>query len=343
MVSVAVTPEGRRGGISINSIRILVVAVGVTLLVLAGCSRGPSGATGTSNTVVDEPWLYGGEDVRIPVIDTLGRDLGKASRALKNKQPAEASAALRDGAAFLEHEAEGVTPEGRAKMKAAAAKLNKLADRIDGGASVSAESFQAEMREAHAVDVDYLWATAAAEEWMPRVGQVEEHLQGARQQLAANQPQELATELRKTAALLRLEAGRLGGTAKKSIEVSWFEVRQLGAKAQIGALTDAVRLEQVAARTNQTLARAYTEEAKRLWDERQAEQTAQLLGVAVEEYERGLAWIGAENEEQAKADAENARRLARVMAAGPTPATKKVAEVFEKFDIAVNALGKRLD
>ena len=53
-------------------------------------------------------------------------------------------------------DAEGVTPEGRAKMKAAAANLTKLADRIDAGTPVSAESFQAEMREAYAVDVDYL-------------------------------------------------------------------------------------------------------------------------------------------------------------------------------------------
>ena len=322
---------------------LLVIGVGVTLVALAGCARGPSAVTGTSDSAADATWVYGGEDIWIPVIDTLGRDFGKASQALKNKQPIEASAALRDGAAFLEQGAERVTPEGRVKMKAAAAKLTKLAETIDGDTPISVDSFQSVMREAYAVDVDYLWTIASVEEWMPHVQQVEDHLQAARDQLAAGNPQEVATELRKAAALLRLEAGRIGGNNRKTIEASWFEVRQLGAKAQTGALTDVTRLERVAARTNQTLAQAHVNQARSLWDEHHSDQAAQLLGVAADEYERALAWIGAQNEEFAKAGAENAQRLVYTIATSPTPPGKEIAAGFDQFDIAVVSLGKRLE
>lgn len=323
--------------------RFFVIGIGVTLVALAGCARGPSAVTGTSDSAAEATWVYGGEDVWIPVIDVLGQDLGKASRALKNKQPIEAAAALRDGAAFLEQGAERVTPEGRVKMKAAAARLTKLAETIDGDTPISPDSFHSAMREVYAVDVDYLWSTADVEQWMPFVQQVEEHMQTARDQLVAGNPQEVATELRKTAALLRLEAGRIGGNNRKTLEASWFEVRQLGAKAQTGALTDVVRLERVAARTNQVLAQAHVNEARRLWDEHHSDQAAQLLGAAADEYDRALAWIGAQNEESAKAGAENARRLVYKIAASPTPPGKEIADGFDQFDIAVASLGKRLE
>jgi hypothetical protein len=319
-----------------------VVAIGLAVSTLTACGGGPSPVAGTSETEVDPHWLYGGEDIWIPVVDTLGSELSSASRTLENHQPADAAKALRNGAAFLESGTEKLTPEGRAKVKAAADNLKNLADTIDSGAKVTLEDFQIQIREAYAVDSDYRWGAADIGEWMPVVLEVQTHFEEARGQLEAQRPQEAATELRKAAALLRLEAGRIGGDAKKTIEGSWFEVRQLAAKAQTGGVTDVSRMERVAARSCQTLAEAHHAEAEGLWTEHQAAQSGQVIDLAVKEFERGLVWIGAQNDSTAKGAAEDARRLADALSTDQAPDAKDVAAVFDSFGTAIASLGVQL-
>jgi hypothetical protein len=321
---------------------IFVVAIGVAVSTFTACGGGPSPVAGTSETEVDPHWLYGGEDIWIPVVDTLGSELSSASRTLEDHQPADAAKALRAGAVFLESETEKLTPEGRAKVKAAAVNLKNLADTIDSGAKVTIEELQTQIREAFSVDMDYRWGTTDISEWVPVVLEVQTHFEEARGQLEAQRPQEAATELRKAAALLRLEAGRIGGDAKKAIEGSWFEVRQLAAKTQTGGVTDIAKMERVAASSCQTLAQAHQAEAEGLWTEHQAAQSGQVLDLAVKEFERGLVWIGAQNDPTAKGEAEAARRLADALGTTPAPEATEVAGVFEGFDTAIAALGVQL-
>ncbi len=320
---------------------LLVVAIGSALSIVSACGGAPPPVADTSGSSADDSWIFGGEDVWIPIVDPLGESLGDASRALAGKRPADAAAALRDGAAFLDAETERVAPEGRPKVRRAAGALTALADKLDKGAPVSVQTLNTEMREAYSVDVDYRWATVDATEWMPMVQLTHDHLEAAREQLAAKRPAEAATELGKAAALLRLEAGRVGGAERKAIEAAWFEVRQLAAKAQVGALTDAARLQPVAAHACQTLAQAHLAGAERFWAEHQAAPSGQLLDLAVKEFERGLIWIGGQADPAARQAAENARRLAAALDAGPTPADSEVATVFDEFSTAVAALDIR--
>ena len=67
-----------------------------------------------------------------------------------------------------------------------------------------------------------------------------------------------------------------------------------------------------------------------------------LLDLAVKEFERGLVWIGAQNDSTAKGEAEAALRLADTLGTTPAPDGKEVAAVFESFGTAVATLGVQL-
>jgi len=317
-----------------------VVAVGVAISFLVACGGSPqvvdtSGSTG-------EPWLYGGKDVWIPIVDPLGQRLAEASRALSSERPADAAEALREGAAFLESEAERVAPGERGKMHQAASRLTKLAETLDAGAPVTRQAFDLETREVFAVDVDCRWATVSEADWMAATELVHTHLERARELLAANEPQAVAIELRKAAALLRLEAGRADGADRKAIEAAWFELRQLAAKAQVGTLTDVAVLAHGAAHACQTLAQAHQCETGRLWAEHQAAPAGRTLALAAKELERALVWIGAQDDSTQKAAAEEARRVATALVSGPPPAEAEVTKALDELRLSIRSLGERL-
>ena len=101
-------------------------------------------------------------------------------------------------------------------------------------------------------------------------------------------------------------------------------------------------MERVAARSCQTLAQAHHAEAEGLWTEHQAAQSGQVIDLAVKEFERGLVWIGAQNDSTAKGAAEAARRLADALSTDPAPDAKEVAAVFDSFGTAIASLGVQL-
>jgi hypothetical protein len=52
---------------------LLVVAIGSALSVVLACGGAPPPVADTSGSSADDVWIFGGEDVWIPIVDPLAR------------------------------------------------------------------------------------------------------------------------------------------------------------------------------------------------------------------------------------------------------------------------------
>jgi hypothetical protein len=145
-----------------------------------------------------------------------------------------------------------------------------------------------------------------------------------------------ATETRKAAAYLKLEAGRATGDAKKVLMDSVQELEKLAGDVQKGTVADLKEMQNAFARAEHAIARHHYLKAVELRAKNDAQKTGRALQSAADYIDSGQVWLTQKMHEGVADSVNEARRVAAKMVYGSGAAADEVGKAFE-------GLGKELD
>ncbi len=109
------------------------------------------------------------------------------------------------------------------------------------------------------------WRVTDVATWYPVSEEPQRHFTDAVAAYAKKDYQAVATDIRKAAGYLRLEAGRASGAAEQELDHSVAELDKLAASVEKGAVKDKQSLANAFARANHALALAHRSKAAELW------------------------------------------------------------------------------
>jgi hypothetical protein len=170
-----------------------------------------------------------------------------------------------------------------------------------------------------------------------------DHLQEAREHFTQKDLTAAAADLRKAAALLKLEAGSaLTPEDQELLQTSAQELDRLAAEMQQKAAVTGTELNHAIARAHHGSARHYYRQAMEDWTKKATAQAGHDLRAAVDHVQQGLASAGVTLTAATRAALDEARLLAGKMIAETGFVLDRFGEGYQAVGQAIEGLGKQL-
>jgi hypothetical protein len=173
---------------------------------------------------------------------------------------------------------------------------------------------------------------------------LDDHLQNAREHFTRKDLTAAAADLRKAAALLKLEAGSaLTPEDKELLQTSAQELDKLAAELQQKAAVTDTELNHAIARAHYGSARHYYRQAMEDWTKKATARAGHDLQVAVDHVQQGLASAGGTLSAASRTALDEARWLAGKMMAGTGFVLDRFGEGYQAVGQAIEGLGKQIE
>jgi hypothetical protein len=147
---------------------------------------------------------------------------------------------------------------------------------------------------------------------------------------------EAATDIRKGAAFMKLEAERATGDAKKVLADAVADLQKLADDVQKGVVADLKDLQNSFARAEHALARHHYMKAVELREKNETQKAGRELQTAADYVDSGQVWLTKKMHKGTQDVVNEARRVAGKMVAGAGASAEDIGKAFDN-------LGKELD
>ncbi|MGH7182357.1 MAG: hypothetical protein ACREJN_10315 [Nitrospiraceae bacterium] len=345
----------------IHTYKTLMTAMLFALIPLCGVAIAQTTkmpAAPTAPVTIQSPtdWIAYEDRTYTPVADEISRRLAAGRKAFVDKDNKKAAAEMRAVADELKEQAARAAKVDTARAKAEMTLAQETAKRMDltakkvTAAAVALESgkikTQADLDKiidkAARADMERRWLVTDVTTWYPVSEEPQRHFVGAIEAYAKKDYQAAATEIRKAASYVRLEAWRAASETKQALQISVAELDTLAASAEKGAVKDAKAMDKAFTHANHALALAHRAKAAESWAHKEYDKAGYELKAAAHALESAAGWAGAEAKAGASATVADTKALGDKLASGATWAREEVAKGFESLGNALNALGQKI-
>jgi hypothetical protein len=151
-----------------------------------------------------------------------------------------------------------------------------------------------------------------------------------------------ASEIRKGAAFLKLEAGRAEGDTKKALLASIKELEDLEDKVEKGTVHSAKEMDDVFARAHQALADHHYVKASESWTKKAITKTGHHLKAAAVHLENAMAWSGQKVEQGTASITKEAHSLGDKMVKGAGWVLDQAASGLKNLGEEIKNLGHKI-
>ncbi len=296
-------------------------------------------------------WIQYDDLSLTPVVDDVSRSLAAARTALAAKDNAKAAESLQAAARALHAQAEQAAKADKAqaatdarqardvqaRMAALVKQIDHTADQVRAGKIHDTAGLDRTLTRAQRADLDRRWVLTDVESWYPVTQEPQRHFTAALAEFAKKDYQSAALDVRQASALLRLEATRAHGDARKAL---------LGAEAQLDKTATALSrgkvkterdLTTVFARADHALALAYHAKATESLAHKAYHDAGYELKAAAQGLENAATWSGDEARGAAGSAAHDARDVGDKLLSG---ARWTQHELTHGFDAIRNGLAR---
>ncbi len=192
----------------------------------------------------------------IPVVGDLSRRLRRAYRALEKRDTRGAVGELRYAVTWLrDRRHKSADPESAMAVATAAERLTELCTLLERGGRVQPQDLLGAMEAAHEAEVDELWPGVPSSVWFPLSDRPNEHFRLAHSHLIGGQTNRAAAELRKAAALVRLEASRARPSERDDLLDCTEQLRAMASSIRRADPAESNRMRALFGKTHRALAR----------------------------------------------------------------------------------------
>jgi hypothetical protein len=326
--------------------RKLTIVVAVTTAIagawlIPGSCEAVSGAT-ASEPGPGEQWLHLREDVWLPVVDDVGRDLIDARRGFLEGDRAEAAAEARKAAALMIDAQSHAAQSDQVAFAAAIDSLEDLASKLEHGQVASLEELDPVLEKAYQTDIVHHWVAISERyyAWVPLVPFPYDHLYKAHEEFADRDRKAAATDVHQAAAFLKLEEKRATNTGRAALDASARELDDLANRIDENGVSSVSELDAAFARAEHALAEHHYRKALGDWAKDDAVSAGHALDAAVTDLEHALTWSRRKAETSTVAAIDEARPLARKLIGDTDWARDEVDRVIRDVGNGIERFGK---
>lgn len=331
---------------------------------VAANAQSAAAANAPTPTRAPDDWIVYEDRTYTPVVDTVSRHLDAARKALDAKDNATAAAELRVVAGELRLQAARAALADRAlvrtdkalaaadarhgqdtvnRLNASARKVGSAAVAIEHGQVKTTADLDKAIDRAVRADMERRWAVTDVSDWYRVSEEPQRHFTDAVTAYAGKEYETAATDIRKAASYLRLEASRATGDAKQELDGSIAQLEALAASVQKGTGRDEQSMARVFAKADHALALQHRSKAAESWARNEYERAGYELKAAAHALESAAGWIGGAAKAGVSATVEDVRSLGNELATGGNWTRAEVARDFASLGNGIDATGKHVD
>ncbi|HWS05165.1 MAG TPA: hypothetical protein VN230_05200 [Burkholderiaceae bacterium] len=291
-----------------------------------------------------------------PVVDDVSRHLAAARAALAKKDAAQAADSLHAAARALEAQGDRAAKLDRqraaadlkaakdvhVKMAALTKQLDATAAQVKAGKLSSTTALDKTIGKAQRADLERRWLVTDVTTWYPVAEEPQRHFGAAIEAYAKKDYKAAATEVRKAASYVRLEAARAAGDVKIGLDAANADLEKTAAALDKGAVKVQKDMEKTFASANHALALAHRARAAESWARKSYDQAGYELKAASHGLESGAGWVSNEAKAAASAAAADARAIGDKLASSGVWAKDEIAKGFESLGSSLNKLGQSI-
>lgn len=167
-------------------------------------------------------------------------------------------------------------------------------------------------------------------------------MQQARDNFIDRDYQRAGQELRKAAALLRVEAGRATGEARRDLVSAARDLDRLAFAVEQGRLHRVEQIDPYLARAEHASARAYHRMAEEAWRAGDPRRAGHALRASARHLERAAVYVGAEGMGIARDVTGDAFRISGALVEGVGYVPREVGRAIQGVGSAMDRLGQRI-
>ena len=338
-----------------------VLALGLPAWAQTGSPATPAAATAPAAKPATAPaakapadWIVWDDTTYTPVLDEVSQSLADARKAVAAKDNARAAEAMTAAARALEKQAaqaarmeqqravadEKLARETRQRMDKLVKQLDATAAQLKAGKLATPAALDKALTQAQRADLERRWLVTDVTTWYPVVEQPQTHFLAAAEAYAKKDYKAAATEVRKAAGFVRLEAARAVGDSRRALDESAAALSATAKSLDKGTVKSAQDLDKVFARADHALALAHRARAAESWARKAYDQAGYELKAAAHSVEAAAAWTGDKAKAAAQAGAADARSVGDKLASAGVWTRDEVAKGFEGLGSALNRLGQ---
>ena len=284
----------------------------------------------------DEWLIVPEQNLYLPVIDELGRNLRDADTAVGNHEPRVAAAALRRASTYM-RSLPTVDTKGRAALEQNARALDALAHELDRKVIEPRRLVDA-YRRAYETEVASYWAHVGDDQWRRISRRSSRHLERAVTEFPTD-PRAAADDLRKAEAYLRLDESRHSTFLLRRAE---RKLTQLADRIDRGEVHDVTSVEDAAADGEHALAQMHYEEALMAWKDRKEAVAKRELRETADHLRRAAQRANAELKAAADSLEHETQRLVSEAKTTWSETAKRVEQDLKEARDALRRLGNRI-
>jgi hypothetical protein len=317
----------------------------------------------TISTKSPEDWIVYDDATYTPVVDDVSRHLDAARKAFDAKDTKKAAAEMRAVADELKRQAARAGANGAIRVKtdkalldadtthaedttkrmnASALTVSAAAASIESGQIKTKADLDKAIDQATRADMDRRWLVADVATWYPVTEEPQRHFTNAVANYARKDYKATATEIRKAASYVRLEAGRATGEPKQELDRSVAQLDALATSVENGALKDDHVMANVFAHADHALAVEHRAKATESWTRKDYDKAGYELKAAASGLESAAGWTGEEAKAGASATVAEARALGEKLASGGAWTRDEVAKGFDALGHSIDELGRKI-
>ena len=315
-------------------------------------------------TKTPEDWIVYDDTTYTPVLDEVSRHLDAARKAFDAKDNKKASMELRTVADELKKQSARASKQGKAQIEAdkellvadkkyaqdttkhldsVALTVGSAAAAIDSGKINSKSDLDKVMGKAARADLERRWLVSDVAEWYP-VTEEPQHL--FLEAVAANARKDqkaAATDIRKAAGYLRLEAERAAGKAKQALENSFIELDGLANSVEKGSIKDEKSMEKVFANAERALALEHRAKASESFASKEFDKVGYELKASAHGLESAAGWVDEKAKSGVSATVADTRALGDKLASGGKWTSDEVAKGLDLLGNSIDTLGHKIE
>ncbi len=296
-------------------------------------------------------WIQYDDLSLTPVVDDVSRSLAAARTALAAKDNAKAAESLQAAARALHAQAEQAAKADKAqaatdarqardvqaRMAALVKQIDHTADQVRAGKIHDTAGLDRTLTRAQRADLDRRWVLTDVESWYPVTQEPQRHFTAALAEFAKKDYQSAALDVRQASALLRLEATRAHGDARKALQGAEAQLDKTATALSRGKVKTERDLTTVFARADHALALAYHARATESLAHKAYHDAGYELKAAAQGLENAATWSGDEARGAAGSAAHDARDVGDKLLSG---ARWTQHELTHGFDAIRNGLAR---
>jgi hypothetical protein len=187
------------------------------------------------------------------------------------------------------------------------------------------------------------WTPYEEDIWIVLVDEPEFHFQKAHEFFLKKDFKAAASEIRKGAAFLKLEAGRSTAEGKKALAASADELGKLADDVQKGTVASEKQLKDAFARADHALANHHYLKASEYWAKKDEKKAGHALKAAAQHLEQAAAWSGHKLEAGALDVIDGVRAGAGKLTEGTGWAADEVGKGIDDLGKEISKLGKAIE